>query len=202
MSICKSITLSTLVKTKINRCEGGKVMKNVLDIYLKKKGITRSELSKKEELSEQKLARISKQNPDSYSEETLELLAKGLATTPAEVLEELRSIRDSDALYQVTNINELRQKVKEKEEEFLVEGDFRELLKEIEGSRVSETAELGFQLGSGGSGTVLAQAVLRVMNFFEEDTKLENLKQDIAQLYTIEFINEEEAKLRLKQLDY
>ena len=199
MSICKSITLSTLVKTKINRCEGGKVMKNVLDIYLKKKGITRSELSKKEELSEQKLARISKQNPDSYSEETLELLAKGLATTPAEVLEELRSIRDSDALYQVTNINELRQKVKEKEEEFLVEGDFRELLKEIEGSRVSETAELGFQLGSGGSGTVLAQAVLRVMNFFEEDTKLENLKQDIAQLYTIEFINEEEAKLRLKQ---
>lgn len=85
-------------------------MKNVLDIYLKKKGITRSELSKKEELSEQKLARISKQNPDSYSEETLELLAKGLATTPAEVLEELRSIRDSDALYQVTNINELRQK--------------------------------------------------------------------------------------------
>lgn len=92
--------------------------------------------------------------------------------------------------------------MKEKEEEFLVEGDFRELLKEIEGSRVSETAELGFQLGSGGSGTVLAQAVLRVMNFFEEDTKLENLKQDIAQLYTIEFINEEEAKLRLKQLDY
>lgn len=56
------------------------------------------------------MARISKQNPDSYSEETLELLAKGLATTPAEVLEELRSIRDSDALYQVTNINELRQK--------------------------------------------------------------------------------------------
>lgn len=143
-------------------------MKNVLDIYLKKKGITRSELSKKEELSEQKLARISKQNPDSYSEETLELLAKGLATTPAEVLEELRSIRDSDALYQVTNINELRQKVKEKEEEFLVEGDFRELLKEIEGSRVSETAELGFQLGSGGSGTVLAQAVLRVMNFLKK----------------------------------
>lgn len=177
-------------------------MKNVLDIYLKKKSITRSELSKKEELSEQKLARISKQNPDSYSEETLELLAKGLATSPAEVLEELRSIRDSDALYQVTNINELRQKVKEKEEEFFVEGDFRELLKEIEGSRVSESAELGFQLGSRGSGTVLAQAVLRVMNLFEEDTKLENLKQDIAQLYTIEFINEEEAKLRLKQLDY
>ncbi|MFQ7237287.1 MAG: XRE family transcriptional regulator, partial [Enterococcus hulanensis] len=69
-------------------------------------------------------------------------------------------------------------------------------------SQVSEMAETGFDLGSGGSGSLGARGVLRVINFFEEDSKTENLKQDIAQLYTIKFIDEAAAKLRLKQLDY
>ena len=75
-------------------------------------------------------------------------------------------------------------------------------MKEIKRSQVSEAAELGFELGSGGSGTILAQGFLRVLNLFENDRKLENLKQNIGYLYTIDFINGDEVKLRLKQLDY
>lgn len=119
-----------------------------------------------------------------------------------EELEKLANIRTSDELLEVTHVAELRQKVKEQKEEFIVKGDFRKLMKDIKQSQVSEAAEIGFELGSGGLGTLIAQGVLRIINFFAEDTKLENLKQDIGRLYTIDFINENEVKLRLKQLDY
>lgn len=114
----------------------------------------------------------------------------------------MANIRTNDELLEVTNVAELRQRVKEQKEELIIKGDFRGLMMDIKQSQVSETAEIGFELGSGGLGTLIAQGVLRVMNFFEEDTKLENLKQDIARLYTIDFINNNEIKLRLKQLDY
>ncbi|MBU5362044.1 hypothetical protein KQI58_13280 [Enterococcus raffinosus] len=114
----------------------------------------------------------------------------------------MANIRTSDELLEVTHVAELRQKVKEQKEEFIVKGDFRKLMKDIKQSQVSEAAEIGFELGSGGLGTLIAQGVLRIINFFAEDTKLENLKQDIGRLYTIDFINENEVKLRLKQLDY
>lgn len=177
-------------------------MNNVLDIYLKKKELTRSDLLKNGEISEHKLAKISKKDPATYSDKTINLLAAELNVTANELLADLEEIRDNDELFEVTNADELKRKVKEQEDEFLVKGDFRELMKEIKRSQVSETAELGFELGSGGSGTILAQGVLRVLNLFDADPKLENLKQDIGHLYTIDFINEDQAKLRLKQLDY
>lgn len=177
-------------------------MKNVLDIYLQKHGLTRIDLLRSGELSEAQLARISKRDPEKYSVKTLDALANELNVNSDELLADLKNIRDSQELYEVTDMNELRQRVKEQEEEFLVKGDLRELLKEIKRSQVSEMAETGFDLGSSGSGSLGARGVLRVINFFEEDSKTENLKQDIAQLYTIKFIDEAAAKLRLKQLDY
>lgn len=177
-------------------------MKNVLAIYLQEKGSTREDLLKNEVFSEHKLAKVSKCDPENYSEETLNSLSEELNVASDALLTDLKRIRDSDALFEVTTADELKQKVKEQEDEFLVKGDFRELMKEIKRSQVSDTAELGFELGSGGSGTILVQGVLRVLNLFEVDQKLENLKQNIGHLYTIDFINDDQAKLRLKQLDY
>ncbi|WP_251867064.1 XRE family transcriptional regulator [Enterococcus malodoratus] len=177
-------------------------MKNILAIYLKKKQLTRSDLLKSGAITERQLAKISMRDPDKYSKKMVELLAVELNIESEKLLAELKTIRDSDELYAVTNTDELRQMVSEQEEAFLVRGYFRELMKEIKQSGISEPAELGFAVGAGGLGSLATHGILRVMNFFEEDSQLENLKQDIAQLYTIEFINKEEAKLRLKQLDY
>lgn len=177
-------------------------MKNVLAIYLQEKGLTREDILKNEVFSEHKLAKVSKCDPENYSEETLNSLSEELNVASDALLMDLIRIRDSDALFDVTTADELKQKVKEQEDEFLVKGDFRELMKEIKRSQVSEAAELGFELGSGGSGTILAQGFLRVLNLFENDRKLENLKQNIGYLYTIDFIDDDQAKLRLKQLDY
>lgn len=174
-------------------------MKNVLAIYLQEKGLTREDILKNEVFSEHKLAKVSKCDPENYSEETLNSLSEELNVASDALLMDLKKIRDSDALFDVTTADELKQKVKEQEDEFLVKGDFRELMKEIKRSQVSETAELGFELGSG---TILAQGGLRVLNLFEDDRKLENLKQNIGHLYTIDFIDDDQAKLRLKQLDY
>ncbi|MDU5511179.1 hypothetical protein [Enterococcus gilvus] len=41
-----------------------------------------------------------------------------------------------------------------------------------------------------------------MFNLFEDDTEFENLKQDIAQVYTITSVGQGKAMLRLKQLDY
>ncbi|MBO0452262.1 helix-turn-helix domain-containing protein [Candidatus Enterococcus murrayae] len=177
-------------------------MKNVLDIFLQKQGLTRYDLSKSAGISEQTLSKASKRDPETYSSKTIIAIAKGTEHSPGEVLDALLQIRDSDELYQVTTLNELLQKVREKEDQFIVKGEFNELLKEIERSRISETAELGFQYGSGGLGTIAVYKILRILNSFGDETKLENLKQDIGTLYTIEFIDKNNVKLRLKQLDY
>ncbi|MGM0168445.1 hypothetical protein IGI39_004200 [Enterococcus sp. AZ135] len=177
-------------------------MKNVLDIFLQKKGLTRYDLSKSVGISEQTLSKASKRDPETYTSKTIIAIANGTSNTPGEVLDALLQIRDSEELYHVATLNELRQKVKEQEDQFIVTGDFHELLKEIDRSRISETAELGFQYGSGGLGTIAVHKILRIMNAFGDDTKLENIKQDIAALYSIEFIDKNNVKLRLKQLDY
>lgn len=102
----------------------------------------------------------------------------------------------------ITRCDVLKQKVKKQEDAFFVTGELCDLIKEIKKSQLSESAQLGFELGSAGSGTILSRGVWRVLNLFEDDTERENLKQDIAQLYTTECVDEGKILLRLKQLDY
>lgn len=75
-------------------------------------------------------------------------------------------------------------------------------MNDIEQSRLPESAKIGFQCSGNGTGNIVIWGILRIMNLFGEDSKLENLKQDISDLYTIQFINQDTAKLRLKQYDY
>lgn len=177
-------------------------MKNVLDIFLRENNMTRYDLSKRVDISEQTLSKASKRDPETYTARTIVAIAKGTNRSPGEVLDRLLQIRDSDILYEVTTLSELKQKVKEQEDEFIVKGDFRDLMKEIEGSKLSESAELSLQFGGGWLGTMAVRGILRIINSHEDNPKLEHLKQDIAELYKIIFIDQNQAKLRLKQLDY
>ncbi|MDH6365647.1 transcriptional regulator with XRE-family HTH domain [Enterococcus sp. PF1-24] len=177
-------------------------MKNVLDIFLKENHMTRYDVSQQANVSEQTLSQASKRDPESLSGKTLIAIAKGTKKTPGEVLDRLLQIRDSNQLYEVDTLSELRKKVREQEDEFLVKGDFRQLVKEIKRSRLSEEVELAANIGSKGAMPSTLWFLNRVLNAFTDDTKMKNLKQDIGDLYQIQFINPEQAKLRLKQLDY
>ena len=105
-------------------------------------------------------------------------------------------------LEDVTSYDVLKQKVKKQEDAFFVTGELYDLVKDIKQSQLSENVQAGFELGSGGSGTILSRSVLRFLNLFEDDTEFENLKQDIAQVYTITYVGQGKAMLRLKQLAY
>lgn len=177
-------------------------MKNCLDIYLQHHAMTRYDVSKKSGVSEQTLSKASKRNPNTLTAKTLIAISKGTGESPGEVLDALLKILESDELYIVTTLVELRQKINEQEDEFIVRGEYRELLKEIENSRLSEESLLGFQLGSRGMGDLIVWGLNRVRQTLADNPKMEKLKQDILDLYQLKIMNGTEMKLRLKQLDY
>ncbi|WP_261806774.1 helix-turn-helix transcriptional regulator [Lapidilactobacillus luobeiensis] len=174
-------------------------MKNVLDIFLKQNGLTRYDLSKKVGISEQTLSKASKRDPETYSGKTLIAISKGTNHSPGEVLDQLLTIRDSDLLYTASNLKEIRQKVKEQEDEFIIQGEFNSILKDIKKSTLSENEQLGFNLGTAGLGTSVVWIINRIFNSIDSNKEEENLKTDIAMLYQIKLLNSNEAKLRLKQ---
>lgn len=179
-------------------------MRGILDIFLKSKHLTRYDVAKKTGISEQTLSKANRRDPETYSVKTIVTVAEAVEETPGQVLNELIAIRDSDQLYEATTFKELQQKVKSQEEVFLVKGDFRVFLKEVENSRLSESAELGFYLGSSGMGKTTTWYITRILNLFApaSEREKENLKQEIIALYTTEFIDQTTAKSTLKQLDY
>jgi hypothetical protein len=97
-------------------------------------------------------------------------------------------------------LKEIKQKVREQEDEFIIRGEFNAILKEIKQSGLSESVQLAFDLGSKGMGSPMVWLINRVMNAMSGNKEEENLKTDIATIYDIELLNSNEAKLRLKQL--
>lgn len=65
-------------------------MKNVLAIYLQEKGLTREDILKNEVFSEHKLAKVSKCDPENYSEETLNSLSEELNVASDALLMDLK----------------------------------------------------------------------------------------------------------------
>ncbi|KAF1303070.1 helix-turn-helix transcriptional regulator [Enterococcus saccharolyticus] len=179
-------------------------MKSILDIFLQEQGKTRYEVSKATGISEATLSKANKRSPETYTVKTVATIAQAVNQTPGDVLNQLIQIRDNpNRLYLVTTMTELKQRVKEQEDEFLIQGDFSELLTEVKREQLSETAMLGFQVGSGGQGDTMAWLIMRILNLFgKNDTDRENLKQDISTLYLISSLDDDKVKLQLKQLVY
>ncbi|SJZ41856.1 Cro/C1-type HTH DNA-binding domain-containing protein [Pilibacter termitis] len=179
-------------------------MKSILDIFLKEHGKTRYEVAKNSGVLETTLSKANRRDPETYTVKTISGIAKAVNKTPGEVLDRLIEIKESDELYVVTTFSELKQRVKEQEDEFVIKGDLHGLIRELERERLSETVELGFQIGTRGLGATQMWIITRIVNLFEDVSNREReiMKQDISTLYRTEFIDETTAKLRLKQLGY
>lgn len=177
-------------------------MKNSLDILLQQNGLNRTDFAKKVGSTEKEVSNILKNNHGTYTEKELLMISQGINCSTEQVLNQLLKIKNDDVLYVASTIEEIRQKVTEQDDEFIISGEFNSILKDVEKSTLSEIEEMGFLVGSRGSGSIATWLIDRVMNHFGSNSQLENLKSDIAKLYKIKFISLYEAKLRLKQLDY
>ncbi|URZ86797.1 helix-turn-helix transcriptional regulator [Floricoccus penangensis] len=100
-------------------------MKNVLDIYLKENGKDISQLMGRLNVSKKSLSEIGKTDPENYSVDTIVAIAKEMAVAPGIALDRMLEIRDTDVFYHIKSIDELKQKVKEQEDEFILEGNFQ-----------------------------------------------------------------------------
>lgn len=179
-------------------------MKSVLDIFLQEQGLTRYELAKVTGLSEATLSKANTRNPETYAVKTVALIAEGVNLSPGEVLNRLLAIqKEATCLYTVATLSELKQRVKKQEDEFYVVNDFHELLKEVKRESLSENENLGFLLGSRGMGSIDRWLITRFFHLFipPSERNRENLKQEISTLYTIQLLDSQTAKLRLKSLD-
>ncbi|OFI50546.1 hypothetical protein BG261_01340 [Floricoccus tropicus] len=177
-------------------------MKNVLDIYLKENGTNRTQLVGKTNISEKALAKTSKRDPEDYSADIVVAISEEVGATPGQILDRMLVIRDSDMLYHATNFEELKQKVDEQEDEFVLEGDFYDFVKKIKASTLSERETLGFNYGSNGWGDFAAFVLHRFKNNMSREKESKNLQQKISKLYNIKILNKKESLFRLRQLDY
>ncbi|OFI50543.1 hypothetical protein BG261_01325 [Floricoccus tropicus] len=175
-------------------------MKNVLDIYLKDNNTNRYEVAKRANISEQTLSKASKRDPETYTAKTLIAIGKGIGATAGQVLDNLLAIRDSGKLYHATNISELRQKVREQEDEFILEGDFKELIQKIKTSIDFEDKYVRndfifpvFEY----EGSVLFR-VLKKNSSTKDEKVIKKLEKDIVNSYKIKILNDSETLFRLK----
>ena len=177
-------------------------MKNILDIYLKQHKVSKDELLRAANLAPSSLKQTKNSRPEKWDAELIQSIAKLVMQAPQNVVNNLIRIADNDELFEVDTVEELKQLVHQKEDEFIVMPALRDLMREIKKSQLTESEEMGFQLGSQGSGGILSSGIHRLFNQLESNPEQENLKQDISSLYQIESRSDATVKLRLKQLDY
>jgi len=178
-------------------------MKQVMDVFLQKFGLTRYDVHKRTGISQQTLSSANKKDPEAYSVKVLTALSHATGVSPGAVLDTLLALKDEEALFLVRNWEELTLAVKERKPMFLVEGEFTEVLKEVKRSQLSDTARLGTELGSGGSVGIIEALYYFLYNHFGgKDPKKEKVKDNISSAYHIILMDEHRVKLKLRSLDY
>lgn len=105
-------------------------------------------------------------------------------------------------MFEVHNSTDLLTAFDNKEEEFVIKGDYCKDIREYAKSQLSETELLGIELGGAGIPSLFGYLIEAVMDLFSHESK-EKLKiEKKLRLYKIESIDKTAIKLRLRQLDY
>lgn len=105
-------------------------------------------------------------------------------------------------MFELHNSTDLLTAFDNKEEEFVIKGDYCKDIREYAKSQLSETELLGIELGGAGIPSLFGYLIEAVMDLFSHESK-EKLKiEKKLRLYKIESIDKTAIKLRLRQLDY
>jgi IS30 family transposase len=175
---------------------------SLLDIYLQKNGKKRYDVFKETGTSQQMLASVNKKNVSSYSVKTIQAIAKTVVKSEGTVLDELLRLENENAYFEVFNAEDLLLAFKNKESYILIKGEYKKELEKLAKSQLSDTERLGFELGSAGALTILAEAIYQLVNYFsKKDDEQKKIESQIRS-YKFKKINENEFLLYLRQLDY
>lgn len=175
---------------------------SLLDIYLQKNGKKRYDVFKETGISQQMLSMVNKKNVSSYSVKTIQAIAKTLERSEGTVLDELLRLENENPYFEVFNPEDLLLAFDNKESYILIKGEYKKELEKLAASQLSETETLGFELGSAGTATILAEAIYQLANYFSsKDDEQKKIESQIRK-YKFKKMNDNEILLYLRQLDY
>lgn len=108
-------------------------------------------------------------------------------------------------VFEAHSANELLNYLKAKEDYIVIKGDYSKEVYELIKTHLSETEMMGFELGSGGTLTILADIINTFRDFIKNDPDVDKTTKAIEKklrLYKVQAVSHEEIVLKLKQLDY
>ncbi|WML44642.1 hypothetical protein [Neobacillus sp. PS3-40] len=175
---------------------------SLLDIYLQKNSKKRYDVFKETGISQQMLSSVNKKNVSSYSVKTIQAIAKTVKKSGGTVLDELLQLENENAYFEVFNSEDLLFAFKNKESSILIKGEYKNQLEELAKSQLSESETLGFELGSAGTLTILAEVIYQLLNLFSSKDEEQRIIESQIRKYKYKKINDNEFLLYLRQLDY
>jgi transcriptional regulator with XRE-family HTH domain len=177
---------------------------SLLDIYLQKNRKKRYDVFKETGISQQMLSSVNKKNVSSYSVKTIQAIAKTVEKSEGMVLDELLRLENENAYFEVFNTEDLLLAFDNKESYIVIKGEYKNELKKLAESQLSETETLGLELGSAGLVPTLAVVIYQLATLLfnnKDDADQKKIESQIRK-YKIKKINENEFLLYLRQLDY
>ena len=177
---------------------------NYLDVYLKKNKCSRDKVHLKTGIDEDLLLKHTKKQAKKYSDEVLAAIANTLSKSPNEVINEISALEKENPPYEAFTKSELLTGLSEKWDYIIIKGDLVQQINTMMKGQLSETEMMGFEIGSGGTATIVASAIDAIRELFSNEKK-EKIDKDIEKklkIYKVKQKSSDSILLGLKQLDY
>lgn len=102
----------------------------------------------------------------------------------------------------VDNSEDLLSALKRKQNYIIVQENYRDEFEKNTELPLTETEEMGFQLGSRGTAGLVGSMFFHMINFFSKGSKVQKKIDSRIRKYHLKKWNENEILLYLRQLDY
>lgn len=110
-----------------------------------------------------------------------------------------------NSVFEAHNADELLTHLRAKEDYIVIKNEYSREVYDLIKTHLSETEMMGFELGSGGTITILADIINTFRDLIKHEPDVDKTTKAIEKklrLYKVQAISSEEIVLKLKQLEY
>lgn len=104
--------------------------------------------------------------------------------------------------YEAWNEKELLEGLSKKESYILVKGEYKDKVKKLINTKLSDDELMGAELGSAGSLTILSELVHLLINSFSDQSKTEKQLENKIREYNFKLDDNKDILLYLRQFDF
>lgn len=109
---------------------------------------------------------------------------------------------ERERYFQASNPDELLYALKNKQNYIMIQKNYRNEFLQNTQLPMSETSEMGFQLGLGGAGGLFGEVFYHLSNLFSKENKEQKKIDYQIRKYTVKEMDDKQILLYLRQLDY